>query len=525
MTRGRGAPAGARQARRDRADERAPPRCPIVRLAERWPAATVCSRHDNFARIRSSRWRRWRFWPVASESISPSFSSLNATLLRPLPIADPGTLVRFDRVAKFFRSNGVPYPATQFIRRHNSVLASVLTCHSSDVVLGQTIDRSPPRLVCVGQLVYGVGLSSAERSLVRGSDGRAGRCRVQSSWSAMSSGGRASSASRSWAGSVRINDRPATIIGVAPPDVPGLRLEDPQVLLLIHQIDRFNPGDGVQGGLGKSQHPALRQAAAPAYRQLPPAKVCARRRRELARLRPQEFQPDEVFQPYSGREGFRSPRERSELRTFALWPASLTLLCSWWRCANLSNMVLSRAINRLRELSVRAALGATRGRLLRQLLIESVVLTALGALGGFLVSHWAVRSAAATPRFLLRRPRASIGASSPRRASSPVVSTIVVGLIPAWMVTRRDLIVGDERRRPPDISRARRGPAARCVLVAIAGRRLLGPADRRRRDGARRAADAELRIADSSSSRWPSWIRRCRGTACRMTRPVPTGRR
>ena len=42
--------------------------------------------------------------------------------------------MRFDRVAKFFSSNGVPYPATQFIRHNNSVLAAVLTCHSTDAV-------------------------------------------------------------------------------------------------------------------------------------------------------------------------------------------------------------------------------------------------------------------------------------------------------------------------------------------------------------------------------------------------------
>src|SRR5918995_6910338 len=49
------------------------------------------------------------------------FQLLNVAVLRPLPVAGLDALVRFDRVTKQFSSNGIPYPATQFIRRHNDV--------------------------------------------------------------------------------------------------------------------------------------------------------------------------------------------------------------------------------------------------------------------------------------------------------------------------------------------------------------------------------------------------------------------
>lgn len=161
---------------------------------------------------------------------------------------------------------------------------------------------------------------------------------------------------------VRINDRPATIIGVTPADVPGLRLEDPQVWLLIHQIDQFNPGIAFKEAWG-SHNTQLYARLRPGVSPEAARDGLRATSRALAVLRPHEFQSDELLQPYSGREGFRSPRDRRELQTFALLAGGLTLVVLIVACANLSNMVLSRSIGRVRELSVRAALGATRGRI------------------------------------------------------------------------------------------------------------------------------------------------------------------
>src|SRR5271155_3242460 len=112
-------------------------------------------------------------------------------------------------------------------------------------------------------------------------------------------------------------------------------------------------------------------------------------------------------------------------------------------CANVGNLLLGRSFARRHEMTVRMAIGAGRGRLLRQLLTEGVILAACGAVGGMLVAHWCRHALV-----LLFPARAGVAMHLPGEmdwrvlalsAGVCLLATLLLGLVPALQTGNIDL--------------------------------------------------------------------------------------
>lgn len=110
-------------------------------------------------------------------------------------------------------------------------------------------------------------------------------------------------------------------------------------------------------------------------------------------------------------------------------------------CANLTNLLLTRACARTRELAVRTAVGASRAQLVRQLVTESLVLAVLGGALGVLVAMWGVRALMLfAPLSMPNRDSVTVSFDMVLFAAGlSLASALVFGLVPAWQVTRTDL--------------------------------------------------------------------------------------
>jgi putative ABC transport system permease protein len=132
-------------------------------------------------------------------------------------------------------------------------------------------------------------------------------------------------------------------------------------------------------------------------------------------------------------------------------------------CVNVANMLLGRAAQRTRELAVRAAVGASAGRIVRQLLGESLLLALLGAIGGLIVARFGVdwlqsyfvneMNAPGWFEFRLDGRVATIA------VACTVLAGVLAGLLPAWQASRLDVntALKDDSRAASNIGVGRIG--------------------------------------------------------------------
>jgi predicted permease len=321
-----------------------------------------------------------------------AFNLVDVMFFKPLHVRDPHTLVRFSGKSPTSSSNVISYPATVFYQQ-SAALSAVMAQTSTRVTFTEETNQEVRAGAVTANYFRELGGSAAYGRLFDPTtddtpDAPPVVVLGYNFWQRQFGG------DPSVVGStIRLNQHPATIIGVIPFNFIGLdpeHGETDEVWLIISRLGYFVPDtriltelDDGESGVHMSARlkPGVtRQAAAAALEPLS---------QELVRQYPDKLPKGYNLALFPG--GYAEaldPADLSFLPMFGLF-ATLVLLILVATCSNLGNLFLGQAVTREREISIRMALGATRRRIVRQLMTESLLLALLGAATGLFLS-WVI---------------------------------------------------------------------------------------------------------------------------------------
>ena len=383
------------------------------------------------------------------------FSVVDAVLLRPLPVRDP------DRLVDVYTAGGPQgdayatssYPDFLDLRAQNAVFEDMLGF--SPMFAIQTLgDRS--RLV-LGEVVTGnyfqmLGITAEAGRMLLPGDDRAGAARVvvvsdrywRREW-----GGEASAIGRT----VTLRGQAFQVVGVAPAWFTGmLPVLAPEMWVPLARVEEVEPA-------GISQSVPSPTGATPLERRgdrwmfvkgrLKAGATVAQARSNLDLLMDRlavawpQTNRDRHVALVATRDVRILPDATPVVRSASLGLMTVVGLGLLIACANVAGMLLARASARQREIAIRLAIGASRGRLVRQLLTESAVLALLGGAAGVGLAWWLIRVATTTrlpipiPLSLDLRLDARVLAFT---LALTACASLAAGLLPALKSSRASLV-------------------------------------------------------------------------------------
>ena len=349
------------------------------------------------------------------------YSFMESILLRPLPVSDPDSLVIMKWRAKSFPSiarnfslstsgthddprGGMvgtvfPYPALQFFVNNRDYLSSAF-CYFAAQRLDLTVNGETEAVkgqYVSGDYFRGMGVRAAAGRLIGNADDSNGTTAVavlSNRFSVRYFG----EAGRAVGQSIRINDKPFQVVGVAPPEFFGAEPGYvPDVFVPVHADLLLAPPEFIDRVTNRYQDRneywieimgRLRPGVTPAQAQVALSSQFHRFVEDSASSESERSDLPELMIE-EGSAGLDSLRlEYSKPLFILMGMAGLILLIA---CANIASLLLARALARQREIAVRLSMGAARMRIIRQLLTESVLLALIGGALGAACAAWGIR--------------------------------------------------------------------------------------------------------------------------------------
>ncbi len=365
------------------------------------------------------------------------FTLANGILLEELPVRDAHRIVQVNARLDGFTSSGFSYPAFRELRRQRKIFADVIGFWVAPVLLGSPGDQSRADLeLATGSYFSFFDARPALGRLLTEEDDRVeggGAVCVLSyrTW-VTRFGGSADVIGRK----VAVDGVPLQVVGVAAPDFVGPELQ--------RQADLWAP-TAVKSALFDAPRDAPYWIWIKLLGRLAPGVSLAEARGRLAAasqgieqaLPKDRANTGAIYELQDGSKGF--DRWRTPLHEPLMLLVTAVCLVLLIACANVANLMLARGSERRQEFAIKLAVGIAPGRLLRQLLAETVLLAAAGGVAGIASSFLLIRfllDLFNTGNFYIPLEVTPDSSAWFFTCMACLLATLLSGLYPAWQASR-----------------------------------------------------------------------------------------